>query len=77
MHCGVYETYLVSWFSRHLLNRKRGWDQSAMGICALCYIRNLCGVMVFQKSILNWRSGWGQSAIDRDALCYIYDTYLV
>ena len=29
--------------------------QSAMGICALCHIWNLFGVMVFQRSMLNWR----------------------
>ena len=34
-----------------------GWGQSVMGICALCYIQNFFGVMVFQRSILNWRRG--------------------
>ena len=30
-----------------------------MGICVLCYICNLFGVMVFQTSMLNWRMGGG------------------
>ena len=37
--------------------------QSAMGICALCYIWNLFGVKGLQRSMLNWRG--------RSALCYI------
>ena len=48
-----------------------GWGQSAMGICALCYICNLFGVMVLQRSMLDWR-GWGQSAIGICVLWYIY-----
>ena len=28
-----------------------------MGICALCYILNLFGVLVFQRSMLHWRRG--------------------
>ena len=32
-----------------------GGSQSAMGICALCYIWNVCGVMVLQRSMLDWR----------------------
>ena len=38
------------------------------GIYALCYIRNLFGVMVLQRSLLN---SWGQSAIGICALFYI------
>ena len=53
---------------------EEGWDQSAIGICALCYIWDWFGVMVFQRSLLNWRRAWGQSAIDICALCYIYET---
>ena len=95
VHCAIYKTYLVSWFSRHLcsiwgvggranlpyvyvhcaiytwnlfgimlfqtsmLDWRREWGQSAMGICPLCYIWNLFGVMVFQTSMLNWRRGVG------------------
>ena len=60
VHCAMYETYLVQWFSRHLCSIGGGeWGQSAMGICALCYIWNLFGVMVFQTSMLNWRRGVG------------------
>ena len=32
-----------------------GWGQSAMGMCALCYIGNLFGVIFLQRSMLNWR----------------------
>ena len=61
-------------FQRPMLHWRRGWGQSAIGICALCYIYiwNLFGVMVFQRSMLNWRMGWGQSAMGICALCYIY-----
>ena len=31
--------------------------QSAIGICALCYIQNVFGVMVLQRSMLDWRRG--------------------
>ena len=34
-------------------------EQCPTGICALCYIWNVFGVMVLQRSILSWR---GQSA---------------
>ena len=50
---------------------------SAMGICALCYIWNLFGVMVFQTSMLNWRRGWCQSAMGIWALCYIWNLFCV
>ena len=29
--------------------------KSAQGICALCYMWNLCGAVVFHGSIVNWR----------------------
>ena len=38
-------------------------QKSAQGICALCYMWNLCGVVVFHGSMVNWRRGWGQSVI--------------
>ena len=45
-------------FQRSMLDWRRGWGQSAMGICELCYIyMNLFGVMVFQRSTLDWRRG--------------------
>ena len=31
--------------------------KSAQGICALCYMWNLCGVLVFHGSMVNWRRG--------------------
>ena len=60
-------------FQRSMLDW-RGWGQSAMGICALCYIWNVFGVMVFQRSMLDWR-GWGQSARGICALCYIWNWF--
>ena len=35
-------------FHRSILDWRRGWGQSAMVLCALCYICNFYGVMVFQ-----------------------------
>ena len=49
--------------------------QSAMGICALCYIRNLFGIMVLQRSMLNWI--WGVNLPWVYVHCAIYETYLV
>ena len=64
VHCAVYETYVVYWFSRDLCSiGGEGWGQSAMGICALCCIWNLCGVLVVQRSMLDWRRGRGQSVM--------------
>ena len=48
-------------FQRSMLNWRRGWGQSAMGICVLCYIWKWFGVMVFQRSMLNSRRGSGVS----------------
>ena len=42
-------------FHRSIVNWRRGWGQSAISICAFCYLWNLFGVMVFQKSMLSWR----------------------
>ena len=42
-----------------MLDWRRGWGQSAMGICAFCYIWILFGVMVFKRSMLNWQRGCG------------------
>ena len=44
---------------RYMVNWRRGWSQSVIGICTLCYIWNLYHVMVFQGSMLAWRRGWG------------------
>ena len=38
---------------------EEGWGQSGMGICALCYIYDLFGVMVFQRSMVDWTSRVG------------------
>ena len=82
MHCAlyIYETYLVSWFSKDLCSiGGGGWGQSAMGICALCYI--------YMKLI--WCNGFpeiyalleeGVESICHRYMCivlYIYETYVV
>ena len=54
-----------------MLDWRRGWDQSAMGICPFFYISNLFGVAVFQRSISEWRMGWSQSAMGICAFCYM------
>ena len=56
---------------RSLLNWRRGWGQTAIGICAFFYLLNIFGVVVFQRSMLDWRRGWGQSAIGICALFYM------
>ena len=65
-------------FQRSMLPWRRGWGQSAIGICALCYIYigNLFGVKVFQRSMLNWRRG-GVNLPWVYVHCAIYETYLV
>ena len=55
---------------------EEGVGQSAMGICAFCYISNLFDVVVFERSMLDWRRGWGQSAMGICALCYIYMSHI-
>ena len=78
VHCAIYETYLVWWFSRDLCSiGGGGGGQSAMGICALRYIWNLFGVMVFQRSMLDWRRGRGFNLPWVYVHCAIYETYLV
>ena len=46
-------------FHRSIVNWRRGWGQSAMGLCAFCYIWQLFDVVVFQRSMLNWSRGVG------------------
>ena len=71
VHCAIYETYLVSWFSRDLCLIGGGvgvslpWHSticetalvygSAMGIHALCTMCDLWGVMVLHGSMVNWQ----------------------
>ena len=43
-------------FQRSMLDWRRGWSQSAMGICVFFYMSNLFKVVVFQRSMLNWMS---------------------
>ena len=37
--------------------------KSAQGICALCYMWNVCGVVVFYGYMVDWRRVWGQSVM--------------
>ena len=56
--------------------RREGWGQSAMGICAFCYMWNLFGVVVLHRSMLDWRrEGWGQSAMGICAFCYMWNLF--
>ena len=56
---------------------EEGWGQSAMDICAFCYIWNLFCVVVLHRSRVNWRRGWGQSAMDICAFCYMWNLFHV
>ena len=53
---------------------EEGWSQSAIGICALCYINMKCiWCNGFPKISTQLDQGeWGQSAMGIYALCYIY-----
>ena len=57
--CIVLYIYMkVIWFNgfpQIYAQLDEGWGQSAMGMCALCYIGNLFGVIFLQRSMLNWR----------------------
>ena len=54
MHSVIYETYLVQWYSSDLcLIGGRGWGQSAIGISAFFYMRNIFGVEVLHRSIVD------------------------
>ena len=60
VHCAICLKFIwCHGFSEIYAWLEEGWGQSGMGICALCNIWNLFGVMVFQRSMLNWRRGGG------------------
>ena len=40
-----------------MIDWRRGWGQSAMGICAFCYMCSLFGVVMLHRSMVNWRRG--------------------
>ena len=46
----ICETYLVQWYSIDLWSI--GLNTGGLGICAFCYMSNLCGVVVFHRSML-------------------------
>ena len=74
VHCTIYETYLVSWFSRHLCCIGGG-----RGRVNLPYVYVFC--TIYETYLVSWISrhlcsiagaGWGQSSMGICALCYIY-----
>ena len=65
-----------SWFPEIYAQLEEGWGQSAMSICAFCYIWNLFGAVVFQRSMLDWRRG-GVSLSWVYMHSAVYETYLV
>ena len=62
-------------FQRSMLNWGRRWDQSAMGICALCYIWKLTWCNGFPEIYARLEEGLGQSAMGMCALCYIRNLF--
>ena len=46
---------------------------SALSICAVCYMWNVFGVVVFHTSMVNWSWGWGTSALSMCAFCYMFN----
>ena len=64
-------------FQRSMLDwRRGGWGQSAMGICAFCYLWQLFDVVVLHRYMLYWRRGvGGQSAMGICAFCYIWNLF--
>ena len=64
IHLYMSNLFGVVVFQRSMLDWRRGWSQSALGMCAFIYISNLFGVIILQRSMLGWRRGWSQSAVD-------------
>ena len=75
MYSAICEFCSVVVFQRFMLDWRRGWGQSAMGICAFFYMCNLFGVVVFQRSMLDLRRGWGQSAMGICAFFYMCNLF--
>ena len=65
-------------FQRSMVNWRRGWGQSAIGRCALCYIYlKLIWCNGFPEIYAQLEEGgWGQSAMGICALCYIYMKFM-
>ena len=63
-------------FQRSMLNWRRGWSQSAIGICALGYIyMKLIWCNGFPEIYAQLEGEWGQSAMGICALCYIWNLF--
>ena len=70
VHYTISVKFGVAVFKACMLDWSRGWGQSAMGICALCYICQVwCSSM--QGIYAQMTARWGQSAMGIHALCYI------
>ena len=61
-------------FQRSILNWRRGWGQSGMGIYALFYIYRCAkfGVAVFKASMLDWGVGINLPWVYVHCSIYIY-----
>ena len=77
MHCAIYETYFVYWFSRDLcLIGGRGLGPVCHGYMCILLFMKLFGVLVFQRSVLI-------AGVGGDSLPWVYmhstihETYLV
>ena len=53
----IYETYLVSWFSRDLCSIAGGRGVNLPWVYVYCAISAKFGEAVFKESMLNWRRG--------------------
>ena len=78
VHSAIYETYFMQLCCIDLWSFWGGVGVSLpMGICAFCYIWNLCGVVMLHRSVVILRRGWSQSAMDVCAFCYIWNLFYV
>ena len=65
-------------FQRSMLNWRRGLGQSAMGICAVCYIyMKLMWCNGFPEIYARLEEGWGVNLPWVYVHCAIYETYLM
>ena len=75
--CYIWNIFGVMVFQRSMLNWRRGWGQSAIGICALCYTyMKLIWCNGFPEIYAQLEEGvGGWSAMDICALCYIWNLF--
>ena len=78
VHCAIYETYLVSCFSRHLCSIRGGVGSICHGyMCIVLYIYETYLVEGFSRYLCSiGRGHWGGSyAMGIYALCYIWNLF--